>query len=198
MRLLTFIVLMLALIAASVVAFGQDSTALWNEPLWVPSAQAGQTISSGNKELILFEVQKNKTYKLTEVAWSSTRYDSNNPIIVYSAGWTTNASGQAKFDGMFAYMNAPNGTQTASVTHTSAEPYRFELGSEHVAGHQEYNIYIDGVFKKKVTPSEGTQGSDKDLGTTSFVSETLTGTHKFEIRPTGQMVIDWIAISKMN
>lgn len=193
-RIIVLILFILSLIAFT--ARAQDSLLLWNEPLWLPYGQVGQSVNSGNKELIMFEVQKNKTYKLTEVAWSSTRYDSNNPIIVYSAGWTTNASGQAKFDGMFAYMNAPNGTQTASVTHTSAEPYRFELGSEHVSGHQDYNIYIDGAFKKKVTPSEGTQGSDKDLGTTSFISETLTGTHKFEIRPTGQMVIDWIAIAK--
>ena len=198
MRILTFTVLMLALIAASIVAFGQDSTALWNDPLWVPSAQAGQTVNSGNKELILFEVQKNKTYKLTEVAWSSTRYDSNNPIIVYSSGWVNNASGQAKFDGMFAYMSAPNGTQKATVNYDSPTPYRFELGSEHVTGHQEYKIFIDDVEKATVNPQATPLGSDKDLGTTSFVSDTLTGTHKFEIRPTGQMVIDWIAISKMN
>lgn len=200
---------MLALIAASIVAFGQDSTALWNEPLWVPSAQAGQTINSGSKELILFEVQKNKYYKLTEVTpvWTtSATFESNAAQWTYNGGWqiVQPGAGQDKFSARdFAWIPSPNGTQTATITLPIEANSKISFWSERAGGHGNYQLVVkkgNTVIETSPVINAGAllYNSDFNNGTPSWSSKTLdAGTYTLEVRPAGQLVVDKVTVEKL-
>lgn len=139
----------------------------------------------------------------------------NTSAIAYSSvspapqGWFVNATGEAKFFASnFAWIPAPNGTQTAYTRISGKDPVRFSFWSERSTGHAPYilEVKIGTIIVQTVTidPRQGPAGSDKDRGQPSFTSNTLnpqspgvTTEYTLTIRPTGQMVIDRITIEAL-
>ena len=189
-------------------SYAQDSVALWSEPVFVPKGSVSQPVNSGSKELILFEVSKNKTYKIVEtlLSWEQSVYESNASQWVYNGGWqiVQPGAGQDKFSARdFAWIPSPNGTQTATIALTLDANSRISFWSERAGGHGKYQLVVkkgNTVIETSPVINAGAllYNSDYNNGTPSWSSRTLdAGVYSLEVRPAGQLVVDKVTVEKL-
>ena len=203
MKLLIFFLLLTS------IAYGQDSIALWSDPIFVPKGQVNSAINSGSKDLVLFEVDKNKYYKLSEVTpvWTiSATFESNASQWTYNGGWqiVQPGAGQDKFSARdFAWIPSPNGTQTATISLTLESNSRISFWSERAGGHGNYQLVVkkgNTVVETSPVINAGAllYNSDFNNGTPSWSSRTLdAGMYSLEVSPAGQLVVDKVTVEKL-
>lgn len=189
------------------VAAAQDSISYWSQ-LKTPLYHSGDLIpASQGDRLVTVELSSNQAYKVVPavVTWTVSQvFESTASAFTYK-GWQVvqPQSGQDKFSARdFAWIPAPDGTQTAVINLTVVENSRIAFWSEHSAEHMPYTLTLrtGAQVKNTVTldPRKGTAATDHARNSPSWYSPVLqAGDYRLEIFPAGQMVIDKVIVEKM-